>query len=324
MSLRTKTAGVWLVLLLVPTVVLAVGFVGFLAAVSSAASEDTGSGDVRSSCLPAGVAQVDAAEFTPTQVSNAAVIVSVGKRMGVPPEGWVIAVATAIQESGLRNLHRGDLDSLGLFQQRPSAGWGTPEQITNPTYAATQFYEHLLALPNWRQMSLTEAAQAVQRSAFPRAYADHKQEARYLVGVVLDSRCVSDTSSGAWVVPVDGQCTSGFGYRNGELHGGLDIAAPIGATIVAAHAGTVIDAGPARGYGLWVRIRHPNGTVTTYGHNHRNLVEVGETVQAGQPIAKVGSRGNSTGPHVHFEIHVDGEAVAPARFYEENGAPPLC
>ena len=81
--------------------------------------------------------------------------------------GWVVAVATAMQESGLRNLghlgDRNDHDSLGLFQLRPSQGWGTPAQALNPTYAATAFYVTLLRVPGWESMPLTEAAQAVQR-----------------------------------------------------------------------------------------------------------------------------------------------------------------
>jgi cell wall-associated NlpC family hydrolase len=100
-------------------------------------------------------------------VGNAAIIVGVGAHMGVPVRGWIIAVATAIQESSLINLpdlgDENNADSLGLFQQRPSQGWGTPAQIMDPVYASTKFYEHLLAVPGWQSMSLTEAAQAVQR-----------------------------------------------------------------------------------------------------------------------------------------------------------------
>jgi hypothetical protein len=95
--------------------------------------------------------------------------------MNVPEQGWVVAIAAALQESGLHNLDYGDWDSLGLFQQRPSQGWGTPAQIMNPTYAATQFYRNLLAVPDWQQMTVNDAAQAVQRSGFPNAYAQHEQ-----------------------------------------------------------------------------------------------------------------------------------------------------
>src|SRR5262249_56016679 len=95
------------------------------------------------------------------QARNASVIVAVGERMRVVVRGWVIGGATALQESDLVNITGGPDDSLGLFQQRPSQGWGTPEQIMNPDYAAGTFYERLVAVPGWQRLSLTEAAQAV-------------------------------------------------------------------------------------------------------------------------------------------------------------------
>jgi cell wall-associated NlpC family hydrolase len=130
--------------------------------------------------------------LTPERAANAAVIVAAGQRTRVPVRGWVIAVATALQESNLIN--RGiatDHDSLGLFQQRPSQGWGTAEQIMNPDYAAAKFYEHLVRVPGWQSLPLTVAAQAVQRSALPDAYAKHEARASAIVaaftgGVVCD------------------------------------------------------------------------------------------------------------------------------------------
>lgn len=107
-------------------------------------------------------------------------------------------------------------------------------------------------------------------------------------------------------LPTLGVLTSTFGQRWGSLHGGIDIAAPIGTPIVAVLDGEVIDAGPAAGFGLWVRIRHDDGTVTVYGHNDTNTVSVGQRVRAGEQIATVGNRGFSTGPHVHFEVHLGG------------------
>jgi murein DD-endopeptidase MepM/ murein hydrolase activator NlpD len=101
---------------------------------------------------------------------------------------------------------------------------------------------------------------------------------------------------------VAGRLSSGFGQRGGEFHQGQDIAAPIGTPIHAPLAGTVIDAGPASGFGLWVRIRHADGTITTYGHVNKFFVKVGQKVAAGEVIAEVGNRGRSTGPHLHFEV----------------------
>ena len=120
--------------------------------------------------LPTSV-QVPGLDAPAVQVPNAATIVATGIALKVPARGQVVALATALQESGLRNLSYGDRDSLGLFQQRPSQGWGTPAQIMDPVYASTQFYEHLLKVPGWQNLPVTAAAQAVQQSGFPDAYA---------------------------------------------------------------------------------------------------------------------------------------------------------
>ncbi|MGR6319972.1 C40 family peptidase [Micromonospora soli] len=125
-----------------------------------------------------------AAGWNSDQVANAAVIVAVGADLKVPPRGWVVALATAMQESTLRNLPGGDRDSVGLFQQRPSQGWGTPAQLRDPRYAAGRFYQALLAVDGWQAMALTDAAQAVQRSAYPGAYARWEDDAIALVRVL--------------------------------------------------------------------------------------------------------------------------------------------
>ncbi len=142
------------------------------------ASPAPGPGPPASGAAPGGVAG-----YTGDQIANAATIVAVGRQLAVPPQGQVVALAAAMRESGLRNLDHGDSDSLGLFQQRPSQGWGTPAQIMNPTHAATAFYQHLLAVPDWQQISVNDAAQAVQHSAFPNAYATYGQAARALAAV---------------------------------------------------------------------------------------------------------------------------------------------
>jgi len=116
--------------------------------------------------------------LTVEQADNAATIAGVGLAMGMPNHAVTVALATALQESGLRNLPGGDRDSAGLFQQRPSQGWGTLAQVTDPVYAATAFYDKLRSEPDWPTMSVTEAAQLVQRSAAPEAYARWEPEAR--------------------------------------------------------------------------------------------------------------------------------------------------
>ncbi|WP_340672147.1 peptidoglycan DD-metalloendopeptidase family protein (plasmid) [Saccharopolyspora sp. ID03-671] len=131
-------------------------------------------------------------------------------------------------------------------------------------------------------------------------------------------------AAGGWITPAQGRCSSGFGARWGEMHKGQDIANTIGTPILAASAGRVIASGPASGYGLWVKVAHANGVVTIYGHNNRNLVEVGAQVAAGQPIAEIGNRGESTGPHLHYQVEVNGEPVNPVSWHQQQGAPPLC
>lgn len=141
-------------------------------------------GQVLAVARPAKVALVASVNVVLTEEmrQNAQIIVDVGRSLGVPDRGIVIALAAAAQESGLRNVHHGDRDSLGLFQQRPSQGWGTPEQVLDPVRAATAFYggaanpnpgvtAGLLDLDGWEGLTVTQAAQAVQQSAYPDHYA---------------------------------------------------------------------------------------------------------------------------------------------------------
>ncbi|MCG7290980.1 M23 family metallopeptidase [Corynebacterium afermentans] len=106
--------------------------------------------------------------------------------------------------------------------------------------------------------------------------------------------------------PAEGAFTSGFGMRWGSMHNGIDIANSPGTPIRAVAAGTVIDSGPAQGFGNWIRIRHEDGSISVYGHMQSLYVAVGEVVQPGQLIAGMGSEGFSTGSHLHFEIWPDG------------------
>jgi len=107
---------------------------------------------------------------TAEQIGHARTIAQVARDRGLPDRAIVIALATAQQESRLRNLDYGDRDSLGLFQQRPSQGWGTEAQVQDPVYAAGIFYDRLVQVPGWDTGRLTDVAQAVQRSGFPEAY----------------------------------------------------------------------------------------------------------------------------------------------------------
>jgi murein DD-endopeptidase MepM/ murein hydrolase activator NlpD len=297
------------------------------------------------------------------QVRNAAIIIQVGQEMQISPKGWIIAIATALQESWLRNLpnlgEKNDHDSVGLFQQRPSQGWGTVEEITNPHYSSKKFYEKLLLVKGWQNMTLTDAAQKVQRSAFPNAYAKHEPLASSVVNTLTGGaaraavgqtqlKCISagEISASGWTVPLRGKIVSGFRTPSRPTHHGVDIAAVRGTVIHAASAGTVIksrcnaigpngsdwgcdrDGSPqVRGCGWYVDILHAQGIVTRYCHMvKRPFVAVGQQVTAGQQIGISGTSGNSSGPHLHFETHMNGDsskngAIEPLRFMQDVGAP---
>lgn len=141
--------------------------------------------------------------FHPDQMHHASTIVLLGVKRGLPARAGTIGVATAIQESKLRNLSYGDRDSVGLFQQRPSQGWGTVEELQDPVYATNAFYDALLKVDGWQGMVITEIAQEVQRSGFPEAYADHEQEGRIIASAM------SGHSPEGFVCRLDGPTAAG-------------------------------------------------------------------------------------------------------------------
>ena len=160
-----------------------------------AAAEEARRAEEARKLLPAPVAGLNQA-----QMNNAKRIVEAGQAMGLPKRAFVIAIATSMQECNLYNLAStrlpesysypnegsgSDHDSVGLFQQRPSSGWGTVAQIMDPTYAATAFYRVLVTVPGWDSMALTYAAQRVQVSAFPTAYAKHEGRAQAVVDALV-------------------------------------------------------------------------------------------------------------------------------------------
>lgn len=313
-----------------------------------------------------------------TQTAHAATIVTAGAKRDVPPRGFVIALATAMQESGLRNLanstvpesltlpHAGvghDHDSVGLFQQRP--GWGSVRERMTPSYAADKFYEALLRVEGWQDMRLTDAAQAVQRSAYPEAYQKWQDDAEQLAAHVLGLADIEDIGGGApiapcgaddfgpvpvgpggWVQPVTAPVNSGFGPRGGHFHAGADMSRRgiRGEPIRAAAAGVVEQVKcdwyttcdrdghtGSRGCGWYIDIRHPGDIVTRYCHLTRQPeVPIGASVAAGQVIGFVGNSGGSSGPHLHFEVHLDvpsgpynanrDNAVDPVPFMAAQGA----
>ncbi|MGW5049734.1 C40 family peptidase [Actinokineospora sp. NPDC004072] len=145
-----------------------------IASVLDADAEDT-------SCRPD---TVRVGPYGPEQLANASAIIATGHRRAIPEQGIVIALMAAMTESGLRNLPYGDRDSLGLFQMRPSMGWGSPAQVLDPEYASNKFYDVLLSVPGWHTMPPGAAAQAVERSAYPQRYALHEGEARHVLAAL--------------------------------------------------------------------------------------------------------------------------------------------
>ena len=130
------------------------------------------------------VASGSAFDWAPDQASNSAAITAIAVQREMPPRAASIAIATAMQESKVRNVRFGDRDSLGLFQQRPSQGWGTAEQILDPEYSTNKFYDELVEVEGYTEMEIADAAQAVQRSADGGAYAQHEGKARATASVL--------------------------------------------------------------------------------------------------------------------------------------------
>ncbi|GID94870.1 hypothetical protein Adi01nite_42820 [Amorphoplanes digitatis] len=307
--------------------------------------------------------------YGPVQIKNAAIIINVGAEMKLPPRAWVIAVATAMQESRLTNLgdlgDRNDHDSLGLFQQRPSSGWGTPAEVTDPRYAAKKFYEKLQEVDGWESLPLTRAAQRVQISAYPDAYAKHEPIATRIVNALADgaANAVGDSlamvcasadqiSASGWTSPLSAKGTgkqkmvvgSGFRTSSRPSHQGVDLIVGTGTPVRSVASGVVsrikcdetfrgvkdcdVPGYPGKGGCGWMlEIRHAGNIMTRYCHLvERPNLRPGQKVAAGQVVATSGTSGNSSGPHLHFEVHLNNDrssrsAVDPVQFMAEHSSP---
>ena len=130
----------------------------------------------------AGSGAADAANLTPDQLATVSTIISIGKQRDLPPRAWQIAIQAGMTESGLRPLDYGDRDSLGIFQMRPSMGWGSPAEVTDPEYAVNKFYDVLHTVPEWDKQRPGDSAQDVERSAFPDRYHRWEAMATHLIG----------------------------------------------------------------------------------------------------------------------------------------------
>jgi murein DD-endopeptidase MepM/ murein hydrolase activator NlpD len=247
------------------------------------------------------------------------------------PHAAVIALATARQESGIRNLDYGDRDSLGTFQQRPSQGWGTPDQVMNVPHATTTFLEHLVLVPGWETRRVTDVAAAVQRPA-------ETYRGLYEQWVPLATRlteqlwprtaslmpttatiCIQPAPAAggvAYPVPAafigtDNRNWGGSGSHWSSWHTGTDFSVPCGTPVLAATAGTVEIETDQAWAGTWLVkvVTGPDSVATWYAHMQELDVSPGRQVGAGQRLGEVGAQGNATGCHLHFEVHLHNGSI---------------
>lgn len=202
------------------------------------------------------------------------------------------------------------------------AGW-------NPTATANVAAPQVLAVPRTDMSVYAEQlGQAAQREADRIAQAAEaerlaREEAERHAREEAERIAREEAARRPAVVfPADGTFTSGFGPRWGTNHNGIDIANAIGTPIRAVTNGTVIESGPASGFGLWVRVQQDDGTIGVYGHVDQSLVSAGQPVRAGDQIATMGNRGQSTGPHLHYEVwQANGTKIDPAPWLAARGIP---
>lgn len=182
-----------------------------------------------------------------------------------------------------------------------------PNLGTPPALPALPALPNAPELPQMPSIAPEDIAPQILTIAELKPVADLAEQVQKAIDYHAD-RVAEDMASRAPAVvrPAQGVLTSGYGSRWGAVHRGIDIANSLGTPIVAAEDGVVISAGPASGFGQWVRVRHDDGTVTVYGHMETIDVSVGQHVTAGQKLAGMGSRGFSTGVHLHFEVHPNG------------------
>lgn len=282
-----------------------------------------------------------ASEEQKIRKANAALIVKIGEERGFTPRSIAIAVATAIQETNLENRPynkngRNDHDSLGIYQQRPSQGWGTPEQIMDLNYAINLFYDKLQVIPDRDARPMMDVAIQIQnpsRSAYASRWAWDEVAAEIVQdnykgdGKVGDN-CTAEHSS-EWQTPLaEEYCVTGhFGdtHLRKFPHRGVDLACNGGDPIRPAARGTVTQAGWNGGFGFSVTIDHGGGVETLYAHmiegSIPSWVKRGATAEMNTVIGSVGNTGNSRGAHLHYEVHLDGKAVDPEKYMRDMGIP---
>lgn len=227
-----------------------------------------------------------------------------GAKRGVSTRKKVMAAAVAT----------GALAAVG---QPLAANAGNPEE---PQKAQAASVEYLGAAP--ANNSLQEAQKLDKSKAIEQARADEAAAEKAAAQPAPQARAIvpaaAQKPAPEYVKPTEGRFSSGFGARGGSSHKGVDIANSIGTPIKSVADGKVISAGPASGFGQWVRVQHNDGTITVYGHINTIDASVGEKVSAGEQIATLGNKGQSTGPHLHFEVIDDGQKINPLPWLESK------
>ncbi|SFR30068.1 Murein DD-endopeptidase MepM and murein hydrolase activator NlpD, contain LysM domain [Lentzea waywayandensis] len=215
---------------------------------------------------------------------------------------WATAATTAaVVLASAHAAHAGD------YQPQVDVGKAMTRLIREQV-AQTQAYVRVATARY--QVLILESRRAAQAEAERQAAEQARQAAA----------AAEEAKKPKYVRPADGVFTSGFGARWGTTHFGIDIANAIGTPIRSAADGVVVEAGPASGFGLWMRVRHADGTITVYGHVDRILISAGRAVKAGEQIATMGNRGESTGPHLHFEVWLGGSRkIDPLGWLNANG-----
>lgn len=240
---------------------------------------------------------------------------------------WQSSLALAAVVAGAASVGLSDGSTLSAMEgevtSAPQEAPALMARAATPSPGPDPATSQILAVPalDVSQRSDPEGDVQLLRKADDRRAAEKRGQDQRREEAIDARRAVGGAATaGAFARPVAGRVTSNYGSRGGGTHYGLDVANRIGAPVRSAAPGTVISAGPASGFGMWVRVRHEDGTITVYGHINRALVDVGQEVSVGEVIAEVGNRGRSTGPHLHFEAHsADGEKLDPGRWLDQRG-----
>ncbi|MCV7411420.1 M23 family metallopeptidase [Mycobacterium florentinum] len=260
----------------------------------------------------------------PTPVAPNEALAQLALKLGVDPGSDDVDMAGVARRGGQHRKQptsaaKGRVLIASMAAGAAAAAAHTATSQAETTQAETVLTANASALTGGSSGNATRGAQVI--AVQPAANALHNQELAKGVAFANDrAQREARLQQPLYVVPTHGIFTSNFGYRWGVLHAGIDLANSIGTPIVAVSDGLVIDAGPTAGYGMWVKLLHADGTVTLYGHINTTLVSVGQRVMAGDQIATMGNRGNSTGPHLHFEVLQGGsERIDPVPWLAKRG-----